>query len=99
VAMDLSLADVVELAIVGDPGDGAAARLLEPALTGFRPNQVLAAASDPVTSVIPLLSGRFALNDRPTAFVCRNFACRQPVNEPEALAALLAESEPAAIRP
>ena len=34
--------------------------------------------------------GRFALDGRPTAFVCRDFACRQPVTEPEALDALLA---------
>jgi uncharacterized protein YyaL (SSP411 family) len=99
VTMDLSLADVVELVIVGDPVRTATRRLLEPATTGFRPNQVLAAAEDPGVSAIPLLAGRFALNGRPTAFVCRNFACRQPVTEPEALAALLAEAEPAAIRP
>ena len=34
---------------------------------------------------------RFRLDGRPTAFVCRDFACRQPVTEPEALRALLAE--------
>jgi uncharacterized protein len=38
---------------------------------------------------VPLLGGRFAMDGRPTAYVCRNFACRQPVTEPEALAALL----------
>jgi uncharacterized protein YyaL (SSP411 family) len=32
---------------------------------------------------------RFALRGRATAFVCRDFACRQPVHEPEALEALL----------
>jgi hypothetical protein len=37
-----------------------------------------------------LVRDRFALNGRPTAFVCRDFACRMPVNEPEALDALLA---------
>jgi uncharacterized protein YyaL (SSP411 family) len=40
--------------------------------------------------VVPLLQARFALDGRPTAFVCRDFACRQPVTEPEALAALIA---------
>jgi hypothetical protein len=98
-AMDLSLADVVELAVIGDPDESATKVLLGPAIAGFRPNQVLAATRDPGTSAIPLLHGRFALNGRPTAFVCRNFACRQPVTEPEALAALLAESETAALRP
>ena len=39
---------------------------------------------------MPLLRDRFALGGRATAFVCRDFACRQPVHEPEALDALLA---------
>jgi uncharacterized protein len=99
VAMDLGLADILELAVVGDPAAASTNRLLEPAVSGFRPNQVIAASGDPDASVIPLLHSRFALNGRPTAFVCRNFACRQPVTEPEALAALLAESETAALRP
>jgi hypothetical protein len=56
----------------------------------WRPRQVVAVAPDPATSAVPLLQGRFALGSAPTAFVCRDFACRQPVPEPEALAALLA---------
>jgi hypothetical protein len=50
---------------------------------------VVAVAPDPTTSVVPLMQARFALRGQPTAFVCRGFACRQPVTEPEALAALL----------
>jgi uncharacterized protein YyaL (SSP411 family) len=91
VAIDLSLADVVEIAVIGDPSNTATGRLLGPARSRFRPNQVIAATADPAASVIPLLHDRFALNGRPTAFVCRNFACRQPVTEPEALEALLLE--------
>jgi uncharacterized protein len=87
-AMDFALADVVELAIVGPPGNPDLERLIAPAREGYRPNQVIA-VGDPATSVVPLLGGRFAMDGRPTAYVCRNFACRQPVTEPEALAALL----------
>jgi uncharacterized protein YyaL (SSP411 family) len=87
-AIDFALADVVELAIIGTPGDHDVERLIEPARNGYRPKQVVA-IGDPATSVVPLLGGRFAIDGRPTAFVCRNFACRQPVTEPEALAALL----------
>jgi uncharacterized protein YyaL (SSP411 family) len=46
----------------------------------------------PETSAVPLLVDRFALRGRATAFVCRDFACRQPVHEPEALDALLVGS-------
>jgi len=70
---------------------GETARLLAPAIDGFRPSQVLA-VGDPGSTEIPLLGGRFQLGGRPTAFVCRDFACRQPVTEPEALAALLTEA-------
>ena len=90
VAMDFALGPVDEIAIVGDPADPAVARLVDAAYRGYRPRQVVAVAPDPAASAVPLLQGRFALRGRPTAFVCRNFACRQPVTEPEALAALLA---------
>ena len=89
IAADLHLGPLVEIAVIGEPGDPETVRLLRPALEGFRPRQVLACASDSRSSIVPLLSGRFQINDRPTAFVCRNFACRQPVNEPEALHVLL----------
>jgi len=89
VAIDALLARGVEVAVVGDPADPATRRLLGPARTGFRPHQVLAVGPDPATSAVPLLQGRFALHGRPTAFVCREFSCRQPVDEPEALRALL----------
>ncbi len=91
VAADLALHPPIELAVVGAPGSPETARLLAPALRGFRPHQVVAVAADPAVSAVPLLGGRFALDGRPTAFVCRDFACRQPVTEPEALAALLVE--------
>jgi hypothetical protein len=50
---------------------------------------VLALSADPATSAVPLLADRVALDDRPTAYLCRDFACRRPVTEPSDLAALL----------
>ena len=89
-ALDFALADVVELAIVGDPADPATLRLGASARAGFRPHLVLAISAESADSAIELLHGRAQLDGRPTAFVCRGFACRQPVQEPEALAAQLA---------
>jgi uncharacterized protein YyaL (SSP411 family) len=93
VAADLQAGSVVEIAVIGDPDDPETARLLRPALAGFRPRQVVACAPDPVATAVPLLAGRFRINDRPTAFVCRDFACRQPVNDPEALHVVLLGAE------
>jgi hypothetical protein len=89
VAIDLLIGPVDEIAIVGDPADPDVGRLVDVAYRGYRPRQVVAVAPDPATSAVPLLQSRFSLRGRPTAFVCRGFACRQPVTEPEALAALL----------
>ena len=87
---------VDEVAIVGDPADIATRELLAPVWATWRPNQVLAAAPErrtSPTSAVPLLHDRIAIDGRPTAYVCRDFACRLPVTDPAALAEQL-ESEP-----
>jgi uncharacterized protein YyaL (SSP411 family) len=89
-ALDWRLGPVDEIAIVGAPDDPRLARLLAVVRSGYRPRQVVAVAPDPAASSVPLIQARFTLGGRATAFVCRGFACRQPVTEPEALAALLA---------
>jgi hypothetical protein len=81
---------VVELAIVGDPDDVGTQALVRIADATFRPFTVRARAADPEASAVPLMQLRFRLCGRATAYVCRDFACRQPVTEPEALEALLA---------
>ena len=94
-AIDWQVGPVDEIAVVGDPADPRSERLAAvargaPGHGGWRPRQVIAIGPDPAASAVPLLQGRFALRGVPTAFVCRSFACRQPVTEPEALAAILA---------
>ena len=91
-ALEIAHAGITEVAIVGVPGDGGMAGLLRVANRGYRPFRVLAGTPEPGTSSVPLLALRFALHGRATAFVCRDFACRQPVHEPEALDALLVGS-------
>jgi uncharacterized protein len=98
VALDLALADIDEIAIVGDPGLPATERLLAVIQVGFHPNQVVALAGTPASSSIELLRERRQVDGLPTAFVCHAFACRLPVTDPEALAALLARQRPALTR-
>ena len=91
-ALELAHAGITEVAIVGDRDDDEVRRLLRSADRGYHPFRVLAVSAAPELSAVPLLVDRFALHGRATAFVCRNFACRQPVHEPEALDALLVGS-------
>jgi hypothetical protein len=89
VALDWMLEGADEVAIVGDPGDPSVAGLRAVLDRGYRARAVVAVTPSPARSAVPLLAARFAIDGRPTAFVCRGFACRRPVTEPEALAALL----------
>jgi uncharacterized protein YyaL (SSP411 family) len=85
-ATDFALAPVAEVAIVGDLDDPATRELLQVAAGGYAPNRVVAAS--PLTggpSAIPLLAERTRLQGRPTAYVCRQLACRLPVTDPDAL--------------
>jgi uncharacterized protein YyaL (SSP411 family) len=90
-AMDFAIGDVMEIAVVGDPASPETQALLDPVWRSYRPNQVLAVAADPASSAVPLLHGREMMDERPTAYVCRDFTCRLPVTEPEALRAQLDE--------
>jgi len=89
-AIDLALADIVEVAIAGAPAAAGTQSLLS-VVDGYAPHRVLAVAPPGMPSTIPLLADRPQIGDRPTAYVCRNFACRTPVTDPEALADQLAE--------
>ena len=90
-AIDLASAPIDEVAIIGGGDDPGAHTLVRVATRGLHPHRVVAMTSDPGQSRVELLQSRFALRGRATAFVCRDFSCRQPVTEPEALAAQLAD--------
>jgi len=81
-AIDFVLADVQEVALVGDDR----APLEQVVREAFRPHIVLAggAAND-----VPLLAGREPVDGRAAAYVCQHFVCQRPVTEPDDLRALL----------
>jgi len=93
-AVDFLLAeDVREVAVVGDPA--AREPLVRAVRAAFRPHVVLAGGDgDPAgaaAAAVPLLAERRAgaTGGRAAAYVCERFACQAPVDEPDALAALL----------
>jgi uncharacterized protein YyaL (SSP411 family) len=90
-AIDLALAPIAEVAIVGSPDEPGTRELLRIASGGPSGGRVVALAADPGGSAVPLLAGRSRIGGRPTAYVCRDFTCLQPVTEPDALVEQLRE--------
>jgi uncharacterized protein len=85
-----------EIAIVGPPEDARTAALHRTALLAAPPGAVIALGNGAgnEADAIPLLAGREPVGGAPAAYVCRDFACRLPVSEPDALRAELASGHP-----
>ena len=85
-AYDFAMSTPVEVAIVGDPADPATRALTEVVHQAYLPSKVVALASseesDEIAGFIPLMAYRTMLDDRPTAYVCQNYTCKQPVTDP-----------------
>jgi uncharacterized protein YyaL (SSP411 family) len=71
-AVDFAIGPSTEVALVGGTGE-----FLSAYRKRYLPRTVIAAGS----SAIALLQGRTAIEGRPTAYVCENLACKQPVTD------------------
>ena len=94
-----------EIAVVGPPGDDRTTALHRMALHAAPPGAVIALGTGSDgdrgdgAGPVPLLAGREPVDGAPAAYVCRDFACRLPVTEPEQLRAELAQAGGAADSP
>ncbi len=90
-ALDMLVAGLDEVAVIGDPADARTAALLEVVRRPYRPNVVTALSvfDADETHPIPLLKGRTLRGGAPAVYVCRSFACQMPVTTPEALRSML----------
>ena len=98
-ALDFSLSQLKEIAIIGPREDQATRSLLDTVYGRYLPNKVVVGAEPPpddgsreaapLHAEFPLLQGRGMVDGKPTAYVCRNYACQLPVTDPEDLAAQL----------
>ncbi len=90
-AADMLVQGIAEVAIIGDHADEAIIPVLDVLQQPYRPNLIAALAADSIDQheSIPLLNARKKLDGVATVYVCRNFACKLPVTNAEATAALL----------
>ncbi|HKY29838.1 MAG TPA: thioredoxin domain-containing protein [Pyrinomonadaceae bacterium] len=95
-ALDFHLGTPKEIAIIGDPELNETRALRQEVWNHYLPNKVIAqSAPDDSRSaeLIPLARDRGLNNDRPTAYVCEHYVCREPVNEPDRLRSQLATQQ------
>ncbi len=93
-AADILVNGLDEVALVGAVDHPHLDELLTVLRGDYYPNIIMALSEHdvPGEAAVPLLSYRTQRNNQPTAYVCRNFACANPVTTPDALRGLLAKS-------
>ena len=88
-ALDFHLGPVVEIALVASAAGDGLGPLVSEVFGRYMPNRVVAgmvAGQAAHAAGIPLLAGREAVGGKPTAYVCRNYACDLPVTDRAGLA-------------
>ena len=95
--MEETLADPIEVVVVGDRQDPKTGALLNAALRPFIPGGLVTgiAPGETEQALVPLLEGKTARAGRPTAYVCKGRVCGEPLTEPQELTEALATGGPA----
>jgi uncharacterized protein YyaL (SSP411 family) len=85
-----------QIVVAGDPEDAATAALWREVNRRYLPFAVavpaIPAHREALEAALPWTAPLMARAGRPTAYVCREFACQLPVESPEALTALIEEA-------
>lgn len=85
-ALELSLADPIELALIGDAEDATLHAMHTLVMERYLPNRAIALGDPARPSGIPLLHNRPLVNGQAAAYACRGFVCDAPVTSAPALA-------------
>ncbi|MDR4480287.1 MAG: aldo/keto reductase [Nitrospira sp.] len=97
IVVDLLTGGPVEIAVIGPSGDSGADALRDAVSRTYLPNRVIAyRASQQSETMHPLLQGKTLVDGKAALYVCRNFACGQPITDPADLPALLDPTQRAA---
>jgi uncharacterized protein len=97
IALDFHLGSVTEFAVLAGPDAAERRAVLEAIATKFLPHKVVAPATPAqaasLAGIIPLLADRPLRENRTTTYVCKHFACREPVIGVAGIEAALAERQ------
>lgn len=89
-ALDFAANPVQEAAVLGELDDPATTSLVDVLWETYRPHLLAAISTYPPPEGSPaLLNDRPLKDGLPTVYICENFVCRQPLNDPQELSRLL----------
>jgi uncharacterized protein YyaL (SSP411 family) len=89
-AADFALGNGKQIAVVFDAKNEDAQEMIQFIQTEYRPNTIISASPYPPPKSAPaLLIDRPLKENKPTAYVCEHFVCKQPVNSIEELKRLI----------
>ena len=92
-ALDFALGPVKEIVIAGPADSKETQVLLAEVRSHYLPRSVTALhppGDSAIESLVPFLKEQKMVNGKPTAYVCENYFCKLPTNDPKQLAKLLA---------
>jgi hypothetical protein len=95
-AVDLALAKPQQIIIAGDRDGADTHALLREVRRRYLPNKILVLVDGPQTALaedVPFVKNITRLENRATAYVCEDFACDLPTNDPKVLAELLSSKK------
>ena len=89
-ALDFYLSKPKEIVLVGKPGAAEMKDLLLKIYGRYVPNKTLVLVDNAGSGYVPAAAkGKTAIDGKPTAYVCHNFTCSQPVTDWQSLEKLL----------
>ena len=84
--------DGIDEVIIGAKEDQDTDKLKDVVFHTYIPNIIIVGRHNPDNGITsPLLDGKEQQNDKPTAYVCENYTCLNPTNEPQTLLAQLSD--------
>jgi hypothetical protein len=95
--VDFAIGPQQEIVVAGDPAAEGTRRLSAVVHSEFLPRSVLLMRpvegdeTDRLVEIAPYAAEMKPVDGRPAAYVCRDYSCREPVADPDALRALLRE--------
>ena len=86
-ALDFYLSTPKEIVLIGEMQEETVQEFLAAIYEKYLPNKILALGghSDAYEKIVPLFAGKTLIEGEAAAYICENYACRQPVTTADAL--------------